>query len=533
MVRAAPASIRRSTSPSSIPSALATSSCSSSTSRSRRRPVISCSACRVSRICSYAVRTRGPGAGATQAAATAWIACTSRSPPLASFRSGSSRKASSPLALARSSCAACSSARRAGAAARQSSRAPARSRSVRSGSPATCRADSSPSATFRSVRATRRACGTVRTAWSSSAPESQTGYQIRSAMPAMSSRPSCSSSTSRSLRGSSSRRPYPPTATRATSGSAPRSSASHRSTWMVRRARSAANDVMASTRGRCEPPSDSVWPALSGTHSDHRLDRDRPDLAVADPPGLRRLDHHADQVVGVLVLAEDLDAHLRHQVDLVLSPAVHLRVPALPAVSACFGDRQAVDAERLQRGLDVVQLERLDDSGDELHLVSLRQPVPRFRYRRFIGPVAVCQPRETPGSLVTAMFLRPARPGGSRGVSPRGLAQDRVDEGVGVEGGQIVRALAEADELDRNAQLTLDRDDDAALGRAVQLGQHDAGDVDHLGEHPGLAKPVLPGGGVEDQQHLVDRGLPFHHALDLAELVHEPDLGVQPPGGVD
>ena len=248
MVRAAPASIRSSTSPSSSPSALATSSCSSSTSRSRRRPVISCSACRVSRICSYAVRTRGPGAGATQAAATAWIACTSRSPPLASFRSGSSRKASSPLVLARSSCAACSSARRAGAAARQSSRAPARSRSVRSGSPATCRADSRPSATFRSVRATRLACGTVRTAWSSSAPESQTGYQMRSAMPAMSSRPPCSSSTSRSLRGSISRRPYPPTATRATSASAPRSPASHRSTWVVRRARSAANDVMASTR---------------------------------------------------------------------------------------------------------------------------------------------------------------------------------------------------------------------------------------------------------------------------------------------
>ena len=121
--------------------------------------------------------------------------------------------------------------------------APARRRSVRSGSPATCRADSSPSATFRSVRATRRACGTVRTAWSSSAPESQTGYQIRSATPAMSSRPPCSSTTSRSLRGSSSRRPYPPTATRATPGSAPRSSASHRSTCAVRRARSAANEV--------------------------------------------------------------------------------------------------------------------------------------------------------------------------------------------------------------------------------------------------------------------------------------------------
>src|SRR5947207_8877020 len=112
------------------------------------------------------------------------------------------------------------------------------------------------------------------------------------------------------------------------------------------------------------------------------------------------------------------------------------------------------------------------------------------------------------------------------------LAEDGVHEGVGVERGQVVRTLTETDELDRNAQLTLDRDDDAALGRAVQLGQHDAGDVDHLGEHPRLAKPVLPGGRVEHQQYLVDRRLLLDHALDLAELVHQPDLGVQPAGRV-
>ena len=44
---------------------------------------------------------------------------------------------------------------------------------------------------------------------------------------------------------------------------------------------------------------------------------------------------------------------------------------------------------------------------------------------------------------------------------------------------------------------------------------------------------VLPGGGVEDEQHLVDRPVLLHHPLDLAELVHEPGLGVQPAGGVD
>src|SRR6516225_12403744 len=103
--------------------------------------------------------------------------------------------------------------------------------------------------------------------------------------------------------------------------------------------------VLFAARAAGTSGSDGVRSALPGADSDHRLDRDRPDLAVADPPGLRRLDHDADQVVGVLVLAEDLDTDLRHQVDLVLGPAVHLRVPALPAVSARFGDRQPVDAE--------------------------------------------------------------------------------------------------------------------------------------------------------------------------------------------
>src|SRR5436190_1813849 len=60
----------------------------------------------------------------------------------------------------------------------------------------------------------------------------------------------------------------------------------------------------------------------------------------------------------------------------------------------------------------------------------------------------------------------------------------------------------------------------------------DADVVDHLGEHPGLAEPVLPGGRVEHQQHLVDRRLLLDHALDLAELIHQPDLGVQPAGRV-
>jgi hypothetical protein len=62
--------------------------------------------------------------------------------------------------------------------------------------------------------------------------------------------------------------------------------------------------------------------------------------------------------------------------------------------------------------------------------------------------------------------------------------EDCGDEGLRVEGCQVVRALSEADQLDRHAELALDGDDDAALGGAVELGEHDAGDVDDLGRRP-------------------------------------------------
>ena len=57
---------------------------------------------------------------------------------------------------------------------------------------------------------------------------------------------------------------------------------------------------------------------------------------------------------------------------------------------------------------------------------------------------------------------------------------DGVDEALGVEGREVVRTLPQTDELDRDTELALDRDDDAALGGAVELGEDDAGDADDL-----------------------------------------------------
>ena len=43
-----------------------------------------------------------------------------------------------------------------------------------------------------------------------------------------------------------------------------------------------------------------------------------------------------------------------------------------------------------------------------------------------------------------------------------------------------------------------------ALGRAVELGEHDTGDPDGVEELARLGEPVLARGGVEHEQHLVD-----------------------------
>ena len=95
------------------------------------------------------------------------------------------------------------------------------------------------------------------------------------------------------------------------------------------------------------------------------------------------------------------------------------------------------------------------------------------------------------------------------------------------------RCLAQADELHREAQVGLDGEHDAALGRAVELGEHHARHLDRLGELPRLGQAVLPGRGVDDEQHLAHvPGRPVGHPPHLAQLLHQVDLGVEATGGV-
>src|SRR3954471_12074766 len=105
--------------------------------------------------------------------------------------------------------------------------------------------------------------------------------------------------------------------------------------------------LRAEPSGRAAPreatsSSDGVPAELAGPDADHLFHRLDPDLAVADLAGAGRLGDDVDDALDVLVLAQQLDAGLRDEVDLVLRPAVHLRVARLAAEALDLGDGHAV-----------------------------------------------------------------------------------------------------------------------------------------------------------------------------------------------
>src|SRR5258706_5184724 len=89
---------------------------------------------------------------------------------------------------------------------------------------------------------------------------------------------------------------------------------------------------------------------------------------------------------------------------------------------------------------------------------SPRRPLPRMR-------VKIASNRSESESNIRR---RPS--GGEQGV----------DELFGVELDQILGALPHPDQLHRDPQLGLDRQDDPALGGAVELGEDDAGHADRF-----------------------------------------------------
>src|SRR6267142_4506767 len=107
--------------------------------------------------------------------------------------------------------------------------------------------------------------------------------------------------------------------------------------------------------------------ALPGADPDRRIHGMDEDLAVADVSCLGRRGQDARDLVGQAVRHHDLDLDLRQEVHGVFAPSIQLGVALLAAESADLGDRHADDAYARERFLDVVELERLDDSLDLFH----------------------------------------------------------------------------------------------------------------------------------------------------------------------
>jgi len=92
-------------------------------------------------------------------------------------------------------------------------------------------------------------------------------------------------------------------------------------------------------------------------------------FAVADPPGLGgpadRLDGFFDHVVA----EHNLDLHLGEKIHDVFGSAVKLGMSFLPAEALGFGHSDALQPDPLQRLFHLVELERLYDGFDFLHLL--------------------------------------------------------------------------------------------------------------------------------------------------------------------
>src|SRR3954452_4153849 len=137
-----------------------------------------------------------------------------------------------------------------------------------------------------------------------------------------------------------------------------------------------------SERSRSSMPADRAWHValqgvgahFPGSYADHVVDRHHPHLAIPDLVGAGRGHHRFGDAGDILVLGQDLDPHLGHEVDGVLGAPVDLGVAPLAAETLGLRDGHALHTEAAQRFLDVVDLEGLDDGGDELHRILPIEP---------------------------------------------------------------------------------------------------------------------------------------------------------------
>src|ERR1700689_4056607 len=116
--------------------------------------------------------------------------------------------------------------------------------------------------------------------------------------------------------------------------------------------------------------SDSISSGFPSSDPDGLLDTRNENFAVSDPT---RLCGPADRLDGLLdhvVTKNDFDLHLGKKIDHVLGAAVEFRMSLLAAEPLGLGDGYPLQAYFLERLLDLIKFERLDDRLDFFHRVS-------------------------------------------------------------------------------------------------------------------------------------------------------------------
>src|SRR5215203_570692 len=221
--------------------------------------------------------------------------------------------------------------------------------------------------------------------------------------------------------------------------------------------------------------------------------------------GHRGAGAHGDALLAAAVQdIRTLALSRRHRVD--------DRLDALEAALVHAGGVEAAQGAHLRQ--------HLQDRGERPQLLELPELVAQILEGELLADDALGQALRL-GLVEAALGLLDERQHVAHADHPRGHA-------LGVEQLEVVRLLADAHEADGHLGDGADRQGGAAAGVAVELGEDDAGQGEHLGELLGALDRVLAGHRVGHEEDLVR----LDAAGELADLFHQRRVDVETAGGV-
>src|SRR5579863_959534 len=111
-----------------------------------------------------------------------------------------------------------------------------------------------------------------------------------------------------------------------------------------------------------------VATSLAGSDSHHLLHRQYEYFTVADTSCSGRALDRLDHLSGHFVRHDNFEFDLGQEVDDVFRPSIKLGMPFLATKSLDFADSEALDSDTRQCLFDLIELERLYDSLNFLHV---------------------------------------------------------------------------------------------------------------------------------------------------------------------